>query len=433
VVALNLAVGAVGRAGGYVAGGGAPFALPAAPAMPAARGPAVHRVDGAGTSTLEVVEQSPARLVDRAVGPSYPLEVLLVHGVNPAHEWAGGPDVARWLEQPGLVVVMTTVPDETAERADLLLPETSFLESWGLLPAPPYLPFDYAGLQQPVIEPVYQSRSFEDVWFALARKLGGPVAAAAPPGRFDEWLPSAAAGLFAASRGTLATGVTPGRIADFMESRGWKVAGPATREAFWSGLREAGAWVDAPRTEHSPDEVLGPGVERFDFWPERLMRNAGALAGRPPAAETIYAGEPAPPSGDEGTFPLRLLLFDTNTLWAGRTARTPLMLELAGHREEVAWDSWVEIHPDTARAHGIADADQVRIESATGWLVARARVAHVVPRDAVAMPRGLGHRHFGRFANGVGADPMPLLPGRSARWTGAPVHAARVRIAGRQA
>jgi anaerobic selenocysteine-containing dehydrogenase len=349
------------------------------------------------------------------------------------HEWAGGRGIDAWLEQSGLVVVMTSVPDETAERADLLLPEASFLESWGLLPAPSLLPFDYAGLQQPAVEPLYESRGFEDAWFALARKLGGAAAAAVPAGRFDEWLPAAAAGLFAASRGTLATGATQGRIAEFVESRGWKVAGPATAEAFWSGLREAGAWVDAPRTEHSPDELLETGAARFDFFPQRLLHDAAEVAGASVAAETIYAGEPGSDAGEEHAYPLRLLLFDTNTLWAGRTARTPLMLELAGHREDIAWDSWVEIHPDTARAHGIAEADRVRIESANGAVITRARLAQVVPRDAVAMPRGLGHQHMGRFATDIGANPMPLLSGRSARWTGAPVHVARVRIAGGQA
>jgi anaerobic selenocysteine-containing dehydrogenase len=438
VVALNLARGLVGSAGGYVAAGNAPFALPAPPEPDdvARRGLASPRLDGAGTATLSVVEQSPRRMFANLAGASpSPLQVLLVHGVNPFHEWAGCSALEQALANTGLIVAMVRVPDETAAQADLILPEAGHLESWGLLPSPHGLPLDYAGLQQPAVEPLYESRSFEDAWFALARRLGGPAAAAAPGGTYAEWLPEAATGLFAVNRGTLAGGDVQERIAGFMETRGWKVPGPATPAAFWEALRRSGAWVDLPRQEHSPAEVLGPGVERFSFWPARLLRDAGRLAGAPVASEAIYAGgggsvttgPEAVPSAE--AYPLRLLLFDTNTIWRGRTALTPLMLEMSGHREDIAWDSWLDIHPDTARRHRIVEGDRVRLESPAGSLLARARLTSTVPPDAVAMPQGLGHRHFGRFADGVGANPAPLVPVCLDPWTGVNVHAIRVRLA----
>jgi anaerobic selenocysteine-containing dehydrogenase len=121
-------------------------------------------------------------------------------------------------------------------------------------------------------------------------------------------------------------------------------------------------------------------------------------------------------------------VFDTNTLWRGRTALTPVLMELTGSREDIAWDSWVEIHPATAAHLGVRDGDRVQLQSAAGSLVTRARLASVVPPDAIAMPRGLGHRHFGRFANGVGANPITLLAARSDPRTGSTVLVTRVRI-----
>jgi anaerobic selenocysteine-containing dehydrogenase len=438
VVALNLAVGSVGRAGGYVSGGGAPLALPVptSPDEVARRGLASPRIDGAASATLGAIAHSPGRLIENlASGKPYPAGVLIVHGTNPLHEWAGGRTLEQAFANVGLVATTCRVLDETAFSADLVLPETSYLESWGMLPSPSLLPIDYVGLQQPAVDPLYHSRSFEDAWFALARRVGGPVAAAVPAGTYAQWLPEAARGLLEAGRGTLAGSEFQGRIADFMESRGWKVAGPGTPAAFWEALRQSGAWVDVPRSERSPADVLGAGVERFGFWPAALLGEAARLAGAPVPAEVIYTGHEAPAGGatdldaGAGAFSLRLLLFDTNTMWGGRTALTPLMLEMTGHREDIAWDSWVEIHPDTAKRLRVESGDRVRVDSPAGSLVTRARLAQVVPTDAVAMLRGLGHRHFGRFASGVGANPLSLVPAGVDRWTGAAVTAVRVRIA----
>jgi anaerobic selenocysteine-containing dehydrogenase len=436
VVALNLLVGAVGRPGGYVAAGRAPLTPP--PAIPVdatgRRGLSAARVDGAGVESLPVIRHRPAGLVAAlAERKPYPIEVLLMHGVNPTHEWPDGQRFASALANVPLVVATARVPDDTAALADLILPECSFLESSDLVPSIHGLPLDYVGLQQAAVRPLFESRPFEDIWFALARAIGHPVAGVIPPGSYADWLPQAAAGLREAGRGTLASGESDARLARFVEARGWRAQGPGSPDAFWAALAAGGAWVDTPAVDHSPAEVLGPGVDRFRLWPERLVREMTRLRGRAPGKEDFYAGAgsspAAPPEAGRGDYPLDLLLFDVNTLWRGRTAVTPLLLELTGAREDIAWDSWVEIHPDTAARHGVRSGDRVRLESAIGGFAVRARVAPLVPPDAVAMPRGLGHRHFGRFASGVGANPAALVALRLDAWTGVAMLPTRVRLA----
>jgi anaerobic selenocysteine-containing dehydrogenase len=437
VIALNLAVGAVGRAGGYIAAGEAPLDLPGPQDGDevAKRGLASARIDSAGQATLPVVRQSPARLTaNLAARRPYPLDVLLVHGVNPVHEWPGQRAVEEALAAVGLLAVVGAVADETARVADLILPEASFLESWQILPPVTGIPFDYVGLQQPVLGPLYQSRAFEDVWFDLARRIGGPTAAAVPTGSYADWLPSAAAGLERSGRGSISGGPLHARIAGFMEERGWKAPGPQTPATFWEEFRRSGSWVAASRGEHSPAELFGDREARFEFWPQRLLADAQKLEGAPVGDDAVYKGAPqAANAAGPSEHPLHLLLFDTNTLWAGRTVLTPVLLEMSGFREDIGWDSWVEIHPETARRNRIQAGDRVRVESATGSVVARARVAPVVPPDAVAMPRGLGHRHFGRFATGVGVNPLSLLPPILDRWTGAAILQTRVRLTRMQA
>lgn len=434
LIALNLAVGSVGRSGGYVPAGGAPLLLPPRQELDdvAERGTASARVDGAGSATLPVVSQSPGRLVaNLAAKDPYALDVLLVHGVNPLYEWPDQKAVETALDGVGLLAVIGTVEDETSHRADLILPESSFFESWQVLPQTIGIPADYAGLQQPAVEPLYQSRAFEDIWFDLGRRIGGPVAAAIPKGDYASWLPSAVAGLFAAGRGTIAGGPFHARIAEFMQERGWKPPGPQTAEAFWDEFHRSGSWIDAPRSERSPSALLDGGVRRFDFWPDRLYRDIEKLGGTPAAQDAPYrvaedTGHTA--TGEAASYPLRLLLFDTNVLWGGRTALTPLVLEMSGFREDIGWDSWVEIHPETARRDRIESGDRVRLDSPLGSILVRARVVSAVPPDAVAMPRGLGHSHYGRFATGIGVNPLALLSSAVDPWTGSPVLEARVRL-----
>jgi anaerobic selenocysteine-containing dehydrogenase len=215
-----------------------------------------------------------------------------------------------------------------------------------------------------------------------------------------------------------------------MEERGWLAPGPQTVDAFWEEFRRSGAWVAASRGERSPAELLGDTGTRFDLWPERLRVDAASLEGASVPVDAPYGdgGELRRATADPVKYPLRLLLFDTNTLWAGRTALTPLMLELSGLREDIGWDSWVEIHPETARRLRVEPGDRVRLDSPAGSLLVRARIAPVVPPDAVAMPRGLGHQHFGSFANGVGVNPLTLVSPAVGRWTGESIIEARVQL-----
>jgi anaerobic selenocysteine-containing dehydrogenase len=73
------------------------------------------------------------------------------------------------------------------------------------------------------------------------------------------------------------------------------------------------------------------------------------------------------------------------------------------------WESWVEINPASARQHGIADGDEVWVESVLGRIKTRAFVYAGAMPDVVNIPFELGHKEYGTAAKGRGVNPNEIL------------------------
>lgn len=99
----------------------------------------------------------------------------------------------------------------------------------------------------------------------------------------------------------------------------------------------------------------------------------------------------------------RLGLFD------GRHANLPWLQESPDQIAKVVWDSWVEMHPDTAAKMGISNLQLVRVTSAQGSVELRVVLLKGVHKDAVAIPLGQGHESLGRYAKGLGVNPLKIL------------------------
>jgi anaerobic selenocysteine-containing dehydrogenase len=75
----------------------------------------------------------------------------------------------------------------------------------------------------------------------------------------------------------------------------------------------------------------------------------------------------------------------------------------------MAWQTWVEIHPDTAAKIGVDDGGIVRVVSPYGELEAPVYIYPAIRPDTVAMPTGQGHSDYGRYARDRGSNPMSLV------------------------
>ena len=107
----------------------------------------------------------------------------------------------------------------------------------------------------------------------------------------------------------------------------------------------------------------------------------------------------------------------------------PYLQNLAGRKLEESWETWMEIHPKAAAERGLREGRYALVENARGGIRVRVRITRNIDEGTLSLPVGLGHTAMGRWARGIGSNPLELLGPDSAgrpRWEGEPV---RVRPA----
>ena len=93
----------------------------------------------------------------------------------------------------------------------------------------------------------------------------------------------------------------------------------------------------------------------------------------------------------------------------GRGANKPWLLENPDPITKITWQSWVEIHPDTAAKLDVREGEIVELSSPHGKLRAQVYVYAGVRPEVIAMPLGLGHTEYGRYAKDRGSNALDLL------------------------
>jgi len=256
------------------------------------------------------------------------------------------------------VISFNSFPDETTEAAaTLILPDNTFLESWGEYSPRPGI----TGVLQPAVSTVYNTRQTGNVLLAAARRMGRDLGArdmqAALRGRYggddNAWNAILQRGLAPGGDATAATAVTP----------------PAT-----------------PRPSRAPVP-----------------------------AEQAAEGAPAEGGADQ----LFLHVYPSLYFYDGRTANRPWAQEIPDPMVKAVWGSWAEIHLDTAARLKVTTGDLLTLTTANGKVQVPAFVSAQVHPQAVAIQMGQGHTHYGRYANGTGVNPVALLGPRTEEDSGA--------------
>jgi molybdopterin-containing oxidoreductase family iron-sulfur binding subunit len=209
------------------------------------------------------------------------ISVLLVHDANPVYSMAGGSGFAEALEKVGFVISTASGPDETSERADLILPDHTPMESWGdHAPRP-----GVRSIVQPTIRPLHDTRAFGDTLIESAKAMGEAAAAQLPSGSFrtvleEAWSDTdfraalAAGGVFGEEAAAREVALAPGISGlSFVEPR-FEGDGSFVLLPVPSPLLSDGRGANLPWLQETPDPVM---KVTWQSWAEISHTSAEAL------------------------------------------------------------------------------------------------------------------------------------------------------------
>ena len=278
------------------------------------------------------------------------IDVVVFHETNPLFTLPKTGGFRAALAKVRVKATTSMFWDETAAVCDLILPSLHSLERWD--DARPRAGIH--GLVQPVMEPVFKGMATGDVLLQVARKIGGTVAAGFTAPTFEAHLKTVWAGVA-------------------------KARGAGDFDSFWRASLAAGGLFDAAP---APAAV-------------KLAAGAG----------DIKTGKPTLDGDGDFIF----APYPSSMFHDGRGANRPWLLENPDPVTKITWQSWIEINPETAKNLDIREGEILRLNSPAGSIEASVYVYPGIRKDVLAMPLGLGHTEFGRYAKGRGVNPLDLL------------------------
>lgn len=305
------------------------------------------------------------------------IQVLLVHGANPAYDLPKDSGFVDALAGVGTIVSFNPLVDETAVHADYILPDRVYLEGWGYeVVQPSFQGLPVVSSQQPVVTSAYDIHTTGDVLLTIA-KMGIPKAAEALPWE-DE----------VAFLKEMITQLPTGAM------------GGDDNEVRWSRFLQHGGW-----------------------WPETVPTQAA------PQAAVSKPVEVAPASfqGDDKEYPYHLHLYLSVLLNDGSGASLPWLQGSPDPLTTISWQTWVEINPKTAKELGVEDGDTVKVISPYDEIEAPVYLFPALRPDTISIPLGQGHSDYGRYARKRGSNPIQLV-GTQTDDTGSSLAWANVRV-----
>jgi molybdopterin-containing oxidoreductase family iron-sulfur binding subunit len=336
------------------------------------------------------------------------VELLVIAGANPVYDALPSLKFAEAMAKVPFIVSLGDRIDETTRLADVLLPVSHPFECWG----DASLPKGLLAVQQPVIQPLFDTRGLLDVLVEWGAALGDPAAlaavaaaaasaaapvpapaTAAPAPSLSaayRYLRAAWAARFALDAATPAFETTWNEV---LRAGQWSAfAPPAAPDAGAGGASARPVSVSAPTATGSAKPSTGPGSVP-----------AAATRVFAPSALVLLSGLPAAESKS-----LELQLYPHFALGDGRAANNGWLNELPDPITRITWGGALSIAPRRFDEMSLANGDLVEIDAGHAKVVAPAYRHAGMHHDQVALPLGLGRTACGAIGKDVGPNAYPL-------------------------
>jgi len=325
----------------------------------AAAGMQQDRLDGAGSSKYPFSRYLLNRL-PKAInsGEQYPLQALFVSGANPLYTLPDTKSVQEAFDKIPFVVSFSSYMDETAQHADIILPNHVFLERYEDVPSPVGLVQPVIGLAKPVVEPQFNTRHVGDVIIQLAKGLGGSVARAFPWDSYHSCLKE-------------------------------------TLNDKWQTLVEKGFWSGTEMMSPALESAFGTVSGKFEF----INPDTGSM----PQFKPISI------EGDERLYPLVLIPYDSIRLANGYIGDPPFAVKTVEDTVLKGEYVFVEINPKTAGSAGLQDGQRLVLITPKGKAEVKIHFFEGIMPGIIALPKGLGHTAYDDYLAGKGINFNSLI------------------------
>jgi molybdopterin-containing oxidoreductase family iron-sulfur binding subunit len=306
------------------------------------------------------------------------VDVLIIADTNPLYNAPPSLNLEAIFKKVPLIIASQDRVDETALVADYLAASSHALEAWG-----DSTPFDGVySVQQPVIRPLYQTRSFGEsllTWFVA----GGPLAAhkalleptKTPVGN-------------QAGGQDFETGAFYRYLVKHWQERLFPKAEAMVEFAtFWESVLREGIWMSPEARKSAPTFQVGPTLEKL-----------------PKAVVARESKQPGDLSHKE------LVLAATIQLGDGRDSNNGHLQELPDSLTKTVWGDYLMVSPRTFKAANLKNGDIMSVKLIGGERELRVPVIMQpgLHDDVVVLPLGYGRTRAGEVGNGIGENAFAL-------------------------
>ncbi len=277
--------------------------------------------------------------------------VLIVHNTNPVYT---EPELQKYFGKTRKIIFIGSKQNETSAFADWILPSNYYLEDWGDFET-------WSGtvsLMQPVMRPLYDTKSAGDIFLALGRNETPKPYSEIVRENWKKW-----------DRHNL-------QVIQSDENNAQE--GNFSDEDFYNGLLQKG--------------FLEKTTVNISLFP-LLSENQLSFQNKKTNENSFY-----------------LIVSPSHFFYDGSLANRGWLQEIPHPVSNVAWQSWVDMNSVKAKELEINEGDILKIKTASTSLEVAVRLTEDIDKNTLAIDTGQGHTHLGEIANGIGVNAFALIP-----------------------